>query len=63
MKVRIPGGTLKPGAESPDSVVKRFDSPHYIVELGIIVGKGGRDILRANADDHIAGYSTSFSNH
>ena len=28
----------------------------HIVELGLVIGKGGRDISQANADSHIAGY-------
>lgn len=26
------------------------------VELGVVIGKGGRDIPEAHADSHIAGY-------
>jgi acylpyruvate hydrolase len=26
------------------------------VELGLVIGKGGRDISKANAEEHIAGY-------
>ena len=26
------------------------------VELGLVIGKGGRDISEANAEEHIAGY-------
>jgi hypothetical protein len=26
------------------------------VELGVVVGKGGRDISEGNAEEHIAGY-------
>lgn len=26
------------------------------VELGVVIGKGGRDILQQNADLHVAGY-------
>lgn len=26
------------------------------VELGLVIGKGGRDISQENADSHIAGY-------
>ena len=28
-----------------------------IVELGVVIGKGGRDITQANASSHISGYS------
>jgi len=30
---------------------------HHEVELGVIVGKGGRDISQGNAESHIAGYA------
>ncbi|SJL12289.1 related to Acylpyruvase FAHD1, mitochondrial [Armillaria ostoyae] len=30
---------------------------HHEVELGIVIGNGGRDISQANADSHIAGYA------
>ncbi|KAI0759502.1 hypothetical protein BC629DRAFT_1584324 [Irpex lacteus] len=30
---------------------------HHEVELGLVIGKGGRDISQANADSHIAGYA------
>jgi acylpyruvate hydrolase len=30
---------------------------HHEVELGVVVGKAGRDIPQANADSHIAGYT------
>lgn len=26
------------------------------VELGVVIGKGGRDISEGNAEEHIAGY-------
>jgi hypothetical protein len=26
------------------------------VELGLVIGKGGRDISEGNAEEHIAGY-------
>jgi acylpyruvate hydrolase len=29
---------------------------HYKVELGLVIGQGGRDISEANAEEHIAGY-------
>jgi len=29
------------------------------VELGVVIGKHGREISQANAETHIAGYSTS----
>ncbi|KIM86234.1 hypothetical protein PILCRDRAFT_816165 [Piloderma croceum F 1598] len=30
---------------------------HHEVELGVVIGKGGRDILQQNADLHVAGYA------
>jgi len=30
---------------------------HHEVELGVVIGKGGREISQANADTHIAGYT------
>ncbi|PVF95942.1 hypothetical protein CPB86DRAFT_710215 [Serendipita vermifera] len=30
---------------------------HHEVELGVIIGKTGRDIVAANAEEHIAGYA------
>ena len=27
-----------------------------LVELGLVIGKGGRDISEANAEGHVAGY-------
>ncbi|KAK0211324.1 hypothetical protein DFS33DRAFT_1298900 [Desarmillaria ectypa] len=30
---------------------------HHEVELGIVIGNGGRDISQANAESHIAGYA------
>ncbi|KAF8709393.1 Calcium proton exchanger, partial [Rhizoctonia solani] len=41
---------------------KRFEVPkgvlvHYEVELGVVIGKTGRDISEAQADSHVAGYS------
>jgi 2-keto-4-pentenoate hydratase/2-oxohepta-3-ene-1,7-dioic acid hydratase in catechol pathway len=29
------------------------------VELGVVIGKGGRDISQANAESHVAGYGES----
>lgn len=31
-----------------------------IVELGLVIGKGGRDIAQDNAGSHVAGYSACF---
>ena len=30
----------------------------FLVELGLVIGKRGKDIAQDNADSHIAGYST-----
>ncbi|KAJ6501909.1 hypothetical protein C8R45DRAFT_974787 [Mycena sanguinolenta] len=40
-KVEIPNGVLA----------------HHEVELGVVIGKGGRDISQADAESHIAGYA------
>ncbi|KAJ7907327.1 hypothetical protein B0H13DRAFT_2019016 [Mycena leptocephala] len=40
-KVEIPGGIIA----------------HHEVELGVVIGKGGRDISQADAESHIAGYA------
>lgn len=40
------------------SKLTRFLS--WAVELGLVIGKPGRDISQANAESHIAGYSMSF---
>jgi hypothetical protein len=32
----------------------------FTVELGLVIGKAGRDISVANAESHIAGYGMSF---
>ncbi|KAI0005942.1 hypothetical protein BJV74DRAFT_745149, partial [Russula compacta] len=37
--------------------IPRGISAHHEVELGLIIGKGGRDISETNAEEHIAGYS------
>ncbi|KAF8884828.1 hypothetical protein BD779DRAFT_1612072 [Infundibulicybe gibba] len=42
------GGKL----EIPSGIVA-----HHEVELGLVIGKGGRDITQADADSHIAGYT------
>lgn len=33
---------------------------HHEVELGVVIGKGGRDISESAAESHIAGYSEYF---
>ncbi|KAJ7073870.1 hypothetical protein C8F01DRAFT_1205237 [Mycena amicta] len=38
--------------EIPSGVVA-----HHEVELGVVIGKGGRDISEADADSHVAGYA------
>ncbi|KAJ7766638.1 hypothetical protein B0H16DRAFT_1661323 [Mycena metata] len=30
---------------------------HHEVELGVVIGKGGRDITQADAESHVAGYA------
>ncbi|RDB22128.1 Acylpyruvase FAHD1, mitochondrial [Hypsizygus marmoreus] len=30
---------------------------HHEVELGLVIGKGGRDITQGNAESHVAGYT------
>ncbi|KAJ7080424.1 hypothetical protein B0H15DRAFT_857080 [Mycena belliarum] len=30
---------------------------HHEVELGVVIGKGGRDIAQADAESHVAGYA------
>jgi hypothetical protein len=30
-----------------------------LVELGVVIGKGGRNISEENADAHVAGYGTA----
>ncbi|KAH9001361.1 hypothetical protein EDB92DRAFT_1931906 [Lactarius akahatsu] len=37
--------------------IPRGISAHHEVELGLVIGKGGRDISEANAEEHIAGYA------
>ena len=32
---------------------------HHEVELGVVIGKTGRDIKESDAESYIAGYSTS----
>ncbi|KAF5388953.1 hypothetical protein D9757_005048 [Collybiopsis confluens] len=44
----LPGGNV----EIPKGIVC-----HHEVELGLVIGKRGRDISQANADAHIAGYA------
>ncbi|KAI0256602.1 hypothetical protein BJV78DRAFT_1272747 [Lactifluus subvellereus] len=37
--------------------IPRGITAHHEVELGLVIGKGGRDISEANAEEHIAGYA------
>ncbi|KAH9048190.1 hypothetical protein EDB84DRAFT_1610035 [Lactarius hengduanensis] len=37
--------------------IPRGISAHHEVELGLVIGKTGRDISEANAEEHIAGYA------
>jgi acylpyruvate hydrolase len=34
---------------------------HHEIELGVVIGKNGRDIPESEAESYIAGYSTSTS--
>ncbi|KAJ7264878.1 hypothetical protein B0H12DRAFT_1201099 [Mycena haematopus] len=42
------GGTV----EIPSGIIA-----HHEVELGVVIGKGGRDITQADAESHVAGYA------
>jgi len=44
------GGTIE---------IPRGISAHHEVELGLVIGKQGRDISEANAGEHIAGYAVA----
>jgi 2-keto-4-pentenoate hydratase/2-oxohepta-3-ene-1,7-dioic acid hydratase in catechol pathway len=37
-----------------------FSESLHTVELGLVIGKGGRDISQADAESHIAGYGEFF---
>ncbi|KAI0314712.1 hypothetical protein OF83DRAFT_1165104 [Amylostereum chailletii] len=37
--------------------IPRGIDAHHEVELGLVIGKGGRDISQADAESHIAGYA------
>jgi acylpyruvate hydrolase len=37
--------------------IPRGTEVHHEVELGVVIGKGGRDISQAEAGDHVAGYA------
>ena len=58
----IPYSFLKP----PSSIIGAFDDlvlppttskPDWELELGVVIGRGGRNIARADAMDHVAGYA------
>lgn len=34
-----------------------------VVELGVVIGEGGRDISEAQAEKHVAGYGPSPNSH
>jgi acylpyruvate hydrolase len=36
------------------------DQPPSLVELGLVIGKTGRDISQADSESHIAGYGAKF---
>ena len=48
--VLAPGGTIDPHTELTSAL-------DYEAELGVIIGKGGRNISRADALDHVWGYT------
>jgi acylpyruvate hydrolase len=47
---------IQPG-EGPVEIPKGVQM-HHEVELGVVIGKNGRDIPKSEADSYIAGYST-----
>jgi 2-keto-4-pentenoate hydratase/2-oxohepta-3-ene-1,7-dioic acid hydratase in catechol pathway len=53
---KAPTAVVGPDAEVryPSKLTQAFD---YEVELGVIIGKAGRDIARADALDHVFGYT------
>jgi 2-keto-4-pentenoate hydratase/2-oxohepta-3-ene-1,7-dioic acid hydratase in catechol pathway len=53
---KTPDTVVGPGAEVryPSKLTQAFD---YEIELGVIIGKGGRDIAAADAMDHVFGYT------
>jgi 2-keto-4-pentenoate hydratase/2-oxohepta-3-ene-1,7-dioic acid hydratase in catechol pathway len=53
---KTPTTVVGPDAEVryPSKVTQAFD---YEVELGVVIGQGGRDIPRAQAMDHVFGYT------
>jgi 2-keto-4-pentenoate hydratase/2-oxohepta-3-ene-1,7-dioic acid hydratase in catechol pathway len=53
---KAPTAVVGPDAEVryPSKLTQAFD---YEVELGVIIGKAGRDIARADAFDHVFGYT------
>ena len=61
-KIEIPQGVV---AHHESSFTKSLAlGPRLIsidlVELGVVIGKGGRDIPESEADSHVSGYSKSF---
>jgi 2-keto-4-pentenoate hydratase/2-oxohepta-3-ene-1,7-dioic acid hydratase in catechol pathway len=53
---KTPTTVVGPGADVlyPAKVTQAFD---YEIELGVIIGKGGKDITRENAMQHVFGYT------
>jgi 2-keto-4-pentenoate hydratase/2-oxohepta-3-ene-1,7-dioic acid hydratase in catechol pathway len=53
---KTPATVVGPDAEVryPSKLTQAFD---YEIELGVIIGKGGRDIAAAEAMDHVFGYT------
>lgn len=49
---------MKVGHPSAKLLTKLTTAPYcFIVELGVVIGKAGRDISRADAMKHVAGYT------
>ncbi|GAM21161.1 hypothetical protein SAMD00019534_043360, partial [Acytostelium subglobosum LB1] len=42
---------------SPIEIPRQTNDVHHEVELGVVIGKRGRDITSANAMDHVGGYT------
>jgi acylpyruvate hydrolase len=64
-KVEIPRGILAHHEGILHKFVRGVDritySYHCKVELGVVIGKGGRDITEQHADSHVAGYGAKMS--
>jgi hypothetical protein len=51
--------SLEPLLDMLPVLITPFFHSFITVELGVVIGKGGRDISQLNAGSHIAGYSMS----